>query len=139
MPDLFIVCYEIGRDKLGAPLFRASFTVDTPSETLNGLGHITQAINPPLNISTKLDGSYTYMTVMPKLVHILVTASGYPLIDWPSHGGIGPVILPNVELRMVLNQDWKSGTANYRYRDGEGNWRSIKDAPVQFIACNTLE
>jgi len=135
---LFIVCYEIGGNMPGAPLFKVSLGVYTPGETVSGLGHITQAVNPPLDIGTRIHGQYTYMCVMPKTCHILVTAIGYPVIKWPSGGGIGPVIPPNVDLRMVLAEDWKSGTANYKYLDNEGNWHEIKDAPVKLVPCDSI-
>jgi hypothetical protein len=134
---LFPVCYAIGGEKPGAPLFKVSLLVYTPGKTVTGYGTVTQAISPPLRVETKLSGDFTYMTVMPKNVHILIVATGYPVVHWPPHGGIGPVILPNVHLRMVLNGDWKSGTANYQYQDSKGNWQEVKDAPVKMVDCWT--
>jgi hypothetical protein len=61
------------------------------------------------------------------------------MIKWPQGGGIGPVIPPNAELRMVLSEDWRSGTANYKYQDSNGNWHQIADAPVKMVSGNTLE
>lgn len=139
MTGLFIVSYEIGGQMPGAPLFKVNFSVYTPGETVSGMGHITQATNPPLDIATNLSGQYTYMCVMPKNCHILVTAIGHPMIKWPQGGGIGPVIPPNAELRMVLSEDWRSGTANYKYQDSNGNWHQIADAPVKMVSGNTLE
>ena len=136
---LFPVGYAIGGSKIGSPLFTVHLVVFTPAETVTGVGHISQTTNPPLNIETKLDGKYTYMTVMPDNSRILVSATGYPIINWPPHGGIGPVILPNVELQMVLTGDWKSGTANYKYSDSNGKWHSITNAPVKFISSNVQE
>lgn len=135
---LFHVCYNIGGDKPGAPLFKVSLAVFTPHKTVSGLGHISQATRPPLDIATKLQGEYTYMCVMPKVCHILVTATGYPVIHWPHSGGVGPVIPHNVELRMVLSEDWKSGTANYKYIDSKGVWHEVTDAPVAFVECNSI-
>ncbi|PKM45216.1 MAG: hypothetical protein CVV05_07560 [Gammaproteobacteria bacterium HGW-Gammaproteobacteria-1] len=138
MTGLFIVSYEIGGEMPGAPLFKVNFSVYTPGETVSGMGHITQATNPPLDIATSLGGQYTYMCVMPKNCHILVTAIGHPMIKWPQGGGVGPVIPPNVELRMVLGEDWKSGTANYKYQDGKGSWHEVTDAPVRIVSGNAL-
>ncbi len=132
---LFPVCYEIGGDMPGAPLFKVSLTVYTPGKSVSGHGVITQATNPPLKVETKLQGDFTYMTVMPKNVHILVVATGYPILHWSHHAGIGPVIGPNVNLRMVLTEDWKSGTANYQYLDANGNWVNIENAPVKIVDC----
>lgn len=122
----------------GAPLFRINFGVYTPGETVSGIGHITQAINPPLDVGTHLDGQYTYMCVMPKNCHILITATGYPITKWPQGGGVGHVILPNVDLWMVVAEDWKSGTANYKYMDGNGNWHEVKDAPVKSVSGDEI-
>jgi hypothetical protein len=134
---LFPICYEVGKAMPGAPLFSISLMVYTPGEKVSGFGEITQTTHPPLDIKTKLEGTFTYMTVMPRNVHILVVATGYPPIHWPASAGIGPVILPNVDLRMVLEEDWESGTANYKYMDAKGNWNEIKDAPVKAVACAT--
>jgi hypothetical protein len=132
---LFPACYVIGDVKPGAKLFKVSLLVNAPGKTVSGYGTVTQAINPPLRVETKLNGDFTYMTVMPKNVHILVVATGYPGIHWPPHGGIVPVIPANVHLRMVLSEDWKSGTASYQYLDARGNWQSIEDAPVKIVDC----
>lgn len=134
---LFIVCYEIGGSMPGAPQFKASLAVYTPGKTVTGIGHITQAVNPPLDEATSLHGTYTYMTVMPRNVHILVTAVGYPVVNWPPGAGIGPVLLPNAELRMVLSENWQTGTASFKYQLG-GNWQEVNDAPVRAVPCNTL-
>jgi hypothetical protein len=138
MTGLFIASYEIGGEMPGSPLFKVNFSVYTPGETVHGIGHITQTTNPPLDIATNLSGQYTYMCVMPKSCHILVTATGHPIIKWPQGGGIGPVIPPNVELRMVLNEDWKSGTANYKYMDSKGMWHEVTNAPVKIVPGNML-
>lgn len=138
MTGLFIVSYEIGGNMPGAPLFNVNFSVYTPGETVSGIGHITQSINPPLDIATNLSGQYTYMCVMPDSCHILINTLGYPIIKWPQGGGIGPVIMPNVELRMVVGEDWKGGTANYKYQDGNGNWHEVTNAPVRMIPGASL-
>ena len=104
MTGLFIGCYQIGGDKPGAPLFMVHLMFNAPDKRVSGSGEITQAINPPLDIHSRLQGNYTYMTVMPRIVHILISLDGYPALV--------PVMLPNVHLQMVLNEDWKSGTAN---------------------------
>lgn len=136
---LFPVCYNIGTPMAGAKTFRVSLLVYTPGKTLSGYGVITQPVNPPLRIESKLYGDFTYMTVMPSKTHILVTATGYPDIHWPPHGGVGPVLLPIVHLRMVLTEDWKSGTANYKYLDAKGEWQEINDAPVTIVNCEDIK
>jgi hypothetical protein len=135
---LFIACYEIGTGKPGAQLFSVNLGVYTPEETVSGSGLITQTTNPPLKISVHLVGQYTYMCVMPKNCHILVTLNGYPIVKWPSLGGAGPVLQAVVELRMVLTDDWKSGTATYSYVDASGNKHEVKNVPVKQVTCKTI-
>ena len=130
---LFLASLQIGGDKPGAPLFMVKFLVYTPGRTLSGIGDITQAVNPPVDVNTNLHGDYSYMCVMPKNCHLLVIATGYPIIKWPHHGGIGPVLQPNVHLRMVLTEDWKTGTATYQYVTPDGKWHEVENAPVKMI------
>jgi hypothetical protein len=122
----------------GAPVLKVNFSVYTPGETVSGIGHITQATNPPLDIASNLNGQYTYMCVMPHNCHILITATGYPIIKWPQGAGIGPVIPINLDLRMVVSEDWKTGTANYKYLDSTGKWNEITNAPVKVITSETI-
>jgi len=136
---LFVASYEIGGEMPGAPTLYLNLSVYTPEEKINGHAHIFQATHPPLNLNSKVDGEYTYMCVMPKNCHILVTAQGYPEIKWPKGAGLGPVILPNFELRMVLTENWKSGTANYKYQDNSGRWHEIKNAPVKYHPFNKIQ
>ena len=124
---LFPISYEIGGALPGAPLFTMHLGVFTPGETVSGMGHVTQAISPPLDVGTALHGTFTYMTVMPKNTHILVTMTGYPITGVTTGREHGP----NVKLRMVLNDDWEAGTANYKYLDHAGEWREVKDAAVK--------
>lgn len=128
---LFPVSYEIGGNMPGAPLFRVNLVVFTPAKTVHGAGHISQATNPPLSVNTILSGQYTYMTVMPNNSHILVTATGHPVALGPGT----PVLPPNVQLRMVLSSDWKSGTANYEYQDSNHHWHTIDNAPVKLVTA----
>lgn len=127
---LFIKTYDITSGMLGAPSFQILLTVNTPMKSVNGTGRISNgSIHPPMEIGTNLHGDFTYLTVMPNNSNILVVAEGYPIIKWPAHGGIGPVLMPNVHLRMVLNEDWSEGTASYSYLY-EGEWHEVNNVPV---------
>lgn len=136
---LFIVSYKIASPNLGAPTFEVHFAVNTPAKTVSGKGLVHNGtVNPPFNLHTDLRGDYTYMTVMPNNTHILVVAEGYPNIKFPPHAGIGPVILPNTKLRMVLESNWQSGKANFSYTDDKGNWQDVVDANVTMIKVGEL-
>jgi hypothetical protein len=129
---LFIVSYLVGNEMPGAPLLHLHFAVNTVDKVISGQGQVTQAINPPLDVRSNIYGDFTYMTVMGPKTSILITATGVPAIQWPTGGGIGPVLPPNLSLRMVLDDGWKSGTASYRYQIGD-TWHELTDVPVKAI------
>jgi hypothetical protein len=91
------------------------------------------SINPALNVPTTLEGDYTYMTVMPNETHILVVANGTGPI-----GLTTPLEGPNTKLRMVLESDWASGTANFSYVDNNGRWQDVTDAKVTILQAVAL-
>ncbi|WP_456856747.1 DUF1842 domain-containing protein [Bradyrhizobium sp. USDA 4501] len=94
------------------------------------------AVNPPLDVATSLLGSYSQLpTLPPAPALLLVLLTGYPPIRWPHHAGLGPVILPNVDLRMTLILTWQSGIASYSYRSGpDGDWQEVEAASVRLVS-----
>lgn len=135
---LFLASFDIGKSMPGAPLLRLNLTVFTPGETVSGVAHLIQATNPPLDLASDVKGQYTQMCVMPRQCHVLLTAQGHPIAKWPQGAGIGPVLPANFELRMVLGEDWQSGTANYKYQDSHLVWHEVKDAPVTLVPATVL-
>ncbi|MCP3468374.1 MULTISPECIES: DUF1842 domain-containing protein [unclassified Bradyrhizobium] len=132
---LFHACYQIGESRPGGRIFKLDLVVDTPNRRIQGFGSITQAVNPPLDVTTSLQGNYSQLpTLPPAPALLLVLLTGYPPIHWPTHGGLGPQILPNVDLRMTLVPNWQSGIASYRYRSGHGDWQEIEAAPVKLVS-----
>ncbi|WP_103068520.1 DUF1842 domain-containing protein [Aquimarina sediminis] len=135
---LFHVTYEvtIGTPEqtiVGATSLFLSLAVYTPDRSVSGIAKITQAVNPPLNQSSKINGEYTYLTVMPNNSHILVTATGFPNLNWNPKWGIGPQLQPNFELRMILEDDWQTGRANFKYLDPDGKWQEANDYYVRAV------
>lgn len=127
---LFPVSYEIkSSDGLGATKFTVHLVVNTPSRKVNGQGVVSNgSIHPALNVPTTLEGDYTYMTVMPNETHILVVANGTGPI-----GLTTPLEGPNTKLRMVLDSNWASGSANFSYVDNNGQWQEVKEATVTIL------
>lgn len=137
---LFLACYQVGGNMPGAPAVNLHLAVNTPAQSVNGAGMITQATNPPLHESTSVSGNYSVMTVMPNNTHIQVRLTGYPPVNWPPNGGIGPVIPANLDMIMVLTKDWKGGDAQYQYRSGlTADWTKIASAPVKQVPCNQAQ
>ena len=132
LAGLFPVTYQVGTELPGAPVLTLHLLVSTPDERITGFARLTQATNPPLDVSSKLDGEFTYMTVMPDATHILVVLTGWPVLI-PPGGGPGPVVQPDLQVRMVLASDWSSGTTTYRYADSDGQWTSVSDVPVASV------
>ncbi|HEV2756013.1 MAG TPA: DUF1842 domain-containing protein [Actinomycetota bacterium] len=130
---LFQVSYEVGSKMPGAPMLGLKLLVDTPTEQVTGMARTTQVTAPPFtSVTSSVKGDFTYMATMSS-THILVVATGYPILSWPQGGGIGPVILPNFQLRMVLEDDWQSGTASYKYTVDGTTWKSVDNAPVKAV------
>lgn len=132
---LFLVHYTIGSGAMGAPTLNWSLAVNTVHKTIHGIGEITQAVNPPVDVHTRVDGTYLTILIMDN-PNILVEATGMPpvhVVDRRRPHGPGLVILPNFFLRMVL-QSWESGgTAYYRYQNAEGEWVEVNDVPVKKV------
>ncbi|MBV9786984.1 MAG: DUF1842 domain-containing protein [Chloroflexi bacterium] len=128
---LFPVSYEIGTGAPGAPLFTVHFFVNTPHKTVTGMGRITQTTNPPLDLSTKLEGRYDTVLIEGEPYQV-VAATGYPVIVGSPLAVPGPAFEPNVYLHMKLSGDWQSGTATYIYID-EGNPHAITDVPAKLV------
>ncbi|NET55640.1 MAG: DUF1842 domain-containing protein [Symploca sp. SIO2E6] len=125
---LFPACYGIGSGLDGAPYFEVELFVDSARGKVTGEGEIFQAVNPPLDIQTKLLGSYGIANV--------IQAIGYPDIDWPPQAGTGPVTQSNVELLMLLSKDNQSGEAIYGYRREEfGDFEFVGPVPATSVPC----
>jgi hypothetical protein len=130
---LFLVKYQVGTGEPGAPALNLSLAVNTVHRTIHGIGEISQAVQPPVDVHTRVDGTYLPIVLMGS-PSLLVEASGIPPVHWPDRRvqGPGPVILPNFFLRMIL-QDWKEGTAYYRYKNAENEWIEVNDVSVKKV------
>ncbi|OLR92859.1 hypothetical protein BJP25_19630 [Actinokineospora bangkokensis] len=126
--------WEIGTKLPGAPLLRLDLgMLSTPPTSVTGHARLSQAISPPLDVVDQVSGSFhTVVTHGGTLV--VVSLTGYPVVHWPPHGGIGPVIPSNLDVRLVLGSDWRDGTASYRYTtEVGGQWHEVTDAPATWL------
>ena len=133
---LFLANYQIGTGEPGAPTLTLSLAVNTVHKSVHGIGEITQAVNPPVDVLTRVDGTYIPILILGS-PSILVEATGMPPVHFPPDRrrgmGHGPVVQPNFYLRMVLGGAWEGGTAYYRYQNAEGHWVEVNDAPVKKV------
>ena len=131
--NIFAANYFIGLNQPLYNKFIISLSANTPNESLNGETEITVKTTPPINIANSLKGNYKYVCIEPEACHILITAKGYPKYSYVHDSGIERPAEPIFHFRMILSEDWKSGIANYDYKDKQGQWHSITDAPVKRI------
>lgn len=127
---LFLVHYRIGTGQPGAPTLNLALTVNTVDHVINGGGRLAQATNPPLDLRMQVHGTYGSLP-MPPEPKVVVHLTGYPALNWPPHGGIGPVLLQDLDLHMLLDGDFQRGNASYRYRAPNGEWIEVNDVPVR--------
>ena len=122
---LFKADYIVGEVKPGAKICNLSLLVYTPKRKVYGIASVVQqAVNPPLHLDFKVEGNYSIMTIMPRIVHIMVVL----------HGPGGIPIGSTFEIHMVLSENWKSGVASYKYReDPRSPWIEVENAPVTLV------
>lgn len=125
---LFNACYQVGTGLAGAPTLHLNLAVSTPTHKVSGVGQITQAVNPPKDIHSDIDGVYSEMTVMPNTTHIQLRLAG-------TQPGTSST---NLETVLVLSKDWKSGEGEFSYRDG-GNWVTIPKATAKLVPCSAAQ
>lgn len=110
----------------GAPIVELSLTIYTPKQQVTGLAEVTQAINPPLDLKSHVNGNLIYETVMGPGSKIRIDLNGWPELVWPVHGGVGPVIPENFHATVILDPDFSKGTITYGYRTSlTGAWHEI--------------
>ena len=134
MCGLFQVSYLINGDLFGGTSFSVSLLVYTPTKTVSGMGHVSQAVNPPFSLTSQLQGEFSYLCTM-ESCHIMADLNGFCLPTLLVHGV--PQATQNTKLRMLLNEDWKSGTANFKFlRDNK--WVEVENAKVQLMETKEL-
>jgi hypothetical protein len=94
----FPTCYRIGTGLPGAPTLTVQWVVSTIHQTVSGVGTVTQAVNPPLNLHVNMHGHY-----MMDGDEVWVTAVG------AKPGGA-------IMVRLILPDGWgKPGKADFRW------------------------
>ncbi len=117
---MFLSEYRLGTGAPGAPAVDLNLAVDAPSKKESGLGKITQAVNPPLNMDEFVHGSYDQLQNQ-----IVATLTGVPA---PAAGAE-----VNFGASLVLPAWGKPGEASFWYRDGDGRIQQIGPVPARPI------
>ena len=127
----FLASFEIGDGEPGAGSMVVHLSVDATHERVTGISRIAAtAGDASFGVDSMLEGA---VTVTDGGDRVVVTLAGFPAARGPMVGDAGPVLLPNAELRIVLDGSWERGSATYRYRANGGAWAWVAAAPVRRI------
>jgi hypothetical protein len=118
--------FTIGTGLPGAQTLKAILSVPRNSTTVTGHGSLTQAVNPPLQVTTTFHGLVTE-EVFGGDVHQIYSLQGVP--SPPRPGGM----YVN-QLSITLDGAWgKTGKASYSYIQGgvHAPIHSVQNVPVK--------
>lgn len=133
--EVFVASYKIGNGLRGAKEFIVNLLVSRVDNSVVGKGHIFQPTSQSRNVYTELNGTFNYQCTM-KNCHIMLNLQGYQ-----PYPGIPPVgmDLHNVTLRVLLNEDWKSGVAFYSYINDDGVWVEEENQRVTLLDAKQIK
>jgi len=124
----FIAKYRISEPgMMGNITMNLTLSVNPEDNSVVGHGHIFQPIHPPLNVFTTLSGEFHYQCTM-ESCHIMMNLQG--IKPYPGVGTLGLPNLHNTNVRILLDEDWKSGVANFSYKDAKGEWVEVSSEKV---------
>lgn len=126
---LFNAHYRITNHLAGGVEMQLNLTVNTVNKRITGMAHISQATNPPMNIISEIQGDYNYMCTM-QSCSILVVAEGVSPFQPMIHDV--PQINKNLTLRIVMDENWQKGVANYKYCINN-EWHEVTQARVEIV------
>jgi Domain of unknown function (DUF1842) len=108
--------------------------VDTVNNKVTGSSYVFQSTNPPLDVVSHVRGDLIHATVQPPAKsHIVINLEGWPTIDWPSNGGVGPVIIANYSAQISLSTDYQTGIIIYQvYSTRDDAWLKFEQ-PIHAV------
>ena len=122
---------------LGGVEFNLTLSIHPKTGTVSGFGEVS---HPSVHLDkphfTKLNGDATPLCVMGESeCNNLIVATGYPVMpgSWDPRFGPGPVLLPNVELRLLVNSQYDGIVATYTYYTEDHTPVQMENIPVQTI------
>jgi hypothetical protein len=123
MEGKMIGVFSIGTGMPGAPLFRSVLTFW--NGRVSGQGHITQATNPPLDVTSFLSGS-DHEIVWGADVESIITLTGH---QFATPMPPNPV---NVDCVIGIDsKDTSKAAASLSYMDQTGKWTRLTKLPVK--------
>lgn len=111
----FGAVFSISSPAIVEPALDLNLVIDEADGTVTGFAHLVGP-NPAGadKIKYSVWGSFKLVQVPgsdEKAIH--VSGTGTQKLNWPIHGGIGPVILPSMKFSMVLPVDWSTGQGSF--------------------------
>ncbi|WP_431823345.1 DUF1842 domain-containing protein [Burkholderia sp. F1] len=127
---LFPVNFRVATPVIGAPVLTLALLVNPPAKKVSGVARISQTTWPPLEFRAQVWGQFNPMV----LVHGARAQLVLSLQGSPS----GPTsrLAETFQLEGIVDADWKSGVASYRFFDGE-SWHEVEHAIM--TAVGTLQ
>jgi hypothetical protein len=117
----FLGKWVIGKQLAGGVLLHLNAMVTVaPFQKISGHVTVTQATHPPLHVVIDVAGTYANMTVGSTKVHVATIRN----VPSPLFGA------PSLEMLVVWNEDWQSGTACFSAQIGSSHIEQC-DAPVK--------
>lgn len=125
---LFMANYEIRAKQATDPKIYLCLTFYLGRETVIGNADINQKGRTFISIPSYLKGDFTHICLNNQSKQqVLVTADGFLTPDQSTF------ISPNAKIRIVLEEDWKTGVANVKFQDSDGFWKKIENALVKLV------
>ncbi|KWF86873.1 hypothetical protein WL93_17405 [Burkholderia diffusa] len=118
---LFPVNFRVATPAIGAPVLTLALLVNPPARKVSGIARITQTTWPLLEFRAEVWGQYNQMVLAPGAkTQLVLSLQGSP--SGPASG-----LAETFRLQGIVEADWRSGVASYRFFEGE-RWHEVECA-----------
>ncbi|KHK59536.1 hypothetical protein PI86_09500 [Burkholderia sp. A9] len=118
---LFPVNFRVATPAIGAPVLTLALLINSPAKKASGVARITQTTWPPLEFSAQVWGQFSPIVLTPGgKTQLVLSLQGNP--SGPTSG-----LAETFRLQGIVEADWKSGVASYRFFEGE-RWHEVEHA-----------
>lgn len=117
---LFQACYRVSRDNSGGATAIFKWLVNPVTQTITGVGSLTQAINPPTDIRVEMNGTFARTEDGAIVVH-----------------ASGAVFGASIQVVLKLKAWGGNGEALHLHWLANNHYFSDSDVPAHSIDCNS--
>jgi hypothetical protein len=122
--SVFLLNLRIGDGLPGGISCTLDLGVSPENNATQGRSVIFQAVNPITHVQSAVTGTYNYLCTNTSC-HIMLVLNGFT----ENEGGS----LKNFEARILLTDDWKTGTADYSFLNN-GEWVAMTNQKVESVS-----